>query len=59
MGRGTIQQMPTDSPYVGSYRTNFEKYAQTREMPMELTRIHHMLPMMLELMESRAETIAR
>ena len=58
MGRGTIQQMPTDSPYVGRYRTNFEKYAQTREMPMELTRIHHTLPMMLELMESRAETIA-
>ena len=58
MGRGTIQQMPTDSPYVGRYRTNFEKYAQTREMPMELTRIHHMLPMILELMESRAETIA-
>ncbi|MEC7447127.1 MAG: hypothetical protein VX500_12460, partial [Planctomycetota bacterium] len=58
MGRGTIQQMPTDSPYVGCYRTNFEKYAQTREMPMELTRIHHTLPMMLELMESRAETIA-
>ena len=58
MGRGTIQQMPTDSPYVGRYRTNFEKYAQTRDMPMELTRFHHTLPMMLELMESRAETIA-
>lgn len=58
MGRGTIQQMPTDSPYVGRYRTNFDQYAQTREMPMELTRIHHTLPMMLELMESRAETIA-
>ena len=58
MGRGTIQQMPTDSPYVGRYRTNFEQYAQTREMPTELTRIHHTLPMMLELMESRAETIA-
>lgn len=60
MGSGNIEQAPwpSDSPYVGRYRTNFERYTEFRTMPSEIARIHHSLPLMLELIESRAEAIS-
>jgi hypothetical protein len=60
MGRGTIEQAPwpIDTPFIGRYRTNYERYTEFRTMPREIARIHHSLPLMLELIEARAEAIA-
>ena len=60
MGSGRIEQAPwpIDSPYIGRYRTNFEQYTEFRTMPSEIARIHHSLPLMLKLIETRAEAIA-
>lgn len=46
---------PTDLPLVASYRTNFEALFAGRTAPPQLLRIHKTLPVMLQVLEGRAE----
>ena len=59
MGRGEASQppWPVDTPFIGKYRTNFEKYAAVRGLPGGIERIHYSLPLVLDVVESRAESI--
>jgi hypothetical protein len=49
---------PADSPLVGPYRTNFERLFQGRVPPVNLQRIHRLLPLTLRSMNLRAQAAA-
>lgn len=49
--------LPVDVPYIGRYRTNYEKLLDTRALSVEMKRVHLALPMMLDVILARADSV--
>ena len=50
--------LPKDAPFIGRYATQFDLYARNRTMPSGLAKIDRALPLMLELISTRAKATA-
>jgi hypothetical protein len=49
--------LPSDSPWVGMYRSNFEKMFAGRSKPVGIRRLHKSFPLYVDLIDQRAEAV--
>ncbi|MFT5527306.1 MAG: hypothetical protein ACI9HK_005288 [Pirellulaceae bacterium] len=49
--------IPSDSPWVGMYRSNFDSLFAGRSKPVGIRRLHKSLPLFVDLIDHRAEAV--